>query len=186
MTVDRSAVGRKSCRKGKHREREFARELSRWWTNDKDPKAFRRTPLSGGWLMKHSQGDVVPVTPEAELFPFLTEVKDRKEIDEFDFADLLTNENCSVLKWWKTLNETITNNPRMNAGKKRLMVLHKNRKDYCVIGIPELKFLEDRAGRFPYIKIWTPFTETLVVFPLDSLFDADPESLKTKLSETQG
>lgn len=179
MPVDRSAVGRKSSRKGKHREREFARALSNFWTNNKDPNAFRRSPLSGGWPQRSAQGDIIPVTQEAALFPLVVEVKDRKELDDFDFADLLTNEKCSILKWWKTLNETVAT--PLNAGKRRMMILHKRHKDYCVIGIPELTFFNDRVGKFPVMKIWTPFAETLVVFPADSLFDMDPEALKTNL-----
>jgi hypothetical protein len=91
----------------------------------------------------------------------------------------LINENCSILQWWKTLNETIQNNPHRHAGKKRLLIVHKKHKDYCVVGIPEMTFLEDRTGKFPYMKIWTPFSETLIVFSLLSLLDSDPEALKT-------
>lgn len=42
-----------------------------------------------------------------------------------------------------------------------------------------MTFLEDRTGKFPYMKIWTPFSETLIVFSLLSLLDSDPEALKT-------
>jgi hypothetical protein len=166
-------------RKGKNRERCLAAEISRWWTAGKDPKAFRRTPQSGGWVMHATDGDIIPVTPEAETFRFIIEIKDRKELDEFDFAEILIREKCSILQWWKTLNETIQNNLHRHAGKKRLLIVHKKHKDYCVVGIPEFTFLENHTGKFPHMKIWTPFSETLVVFSLESLLDADPESLKT-------
>jgi hypothetical protein len=140
--------------------------------------------MSGAFGGRGADGDILPMTPEAEQLNFVIEIKDRKETDSFEFADILTNEKCSILKWWKTLNKTILDHPQKHAGKKRLLVVHKRGKDYCVIGIPELTFLEDRAGRFPYMKIWTPFTETLVVFPLDSFLDLDPESLKSSLLGT--
>lgn len=179
MEVDRSKIGRKSIRKGKNRERRLAREFSLWWTGDKDPNAFRRTPCSGGWAGHATDGDIIPVSPEAELCRYVFEIKDRKEIDDFDFAEILINEKCSILQWWKTLNETIQNNPHRHAGKQRLLIVHKKHKDYCIVGIPEFTFLENHTGKFPHMKIWTPFSETLVVFSLGSLLDADPESLKT-------
>jgi hypothetical protein len=179
MNTLRSGIGKKSMQKGRRAELRISNALSLWWTGGKDSKAFRRTPLSGGWLSHATDGDIIPITPEAELFKYVVEIKDRKEIDDFDFAEILINEKCSILQWWKTLNETIQNNPHRHAGKQRLLIVHKKHKDYCVVGIPEMTFLEERTGKFPYMKIWTPFSETLIVFSLGSLLDADPEALKT-------
>lgn len=176
--VDRKA-GKKASRKGKRREYIFAQNLSKWWTDGKDKNAFRRTPRSGAFPRKGSHGDIVPVSPEAMFFPFVVEIKDRKNVADIDFADLLVNEKCPIFKWWDALSAILVNNPLLHAGKYRLLSIHKHQKDYCVVGKKEVGYIEANAGRIPMIKILHRFKhEILYVFPLSALFDKDPETLK--------
>ena len=173
-------TGRKSSRKGKARERKLAKLLSRWWTCGKDSKAFRRTPQSGGFPKKRSHGDVLPITFEASLFPFVIDVKDRKTLQDFEFADLLVNSKSKIFAWFDELSQIIAENPAMHAGKMRLMVIHKNQKDYCMVGSKEIEYITLNAGRIPNIKInHTHGNEVLYVFPLKELFLKDPETLKS-------
>ena len=189
MSVDHSAVGRKSSRKGKVRERKIADSLGIWWTEGKDRKAFRRTPLSGGFPTKSSHGDIVPVSPEARLFPFLIEIKDRKEVENLDFADILTNPGHPVLRWWSELGEIVSGDPAFHEGKYKLLIVHKRHKDYCVVNIMSFQFILDNAGPLPNIKIRPAEGEVLVVFPFKSLLEKDPRTLDSqplKVKEVSG
>lgn len=173
-------TGRKSSRKGKKRENEFAKALSLWWTGGKDNKAFRRTPQSGGFPKKGSHGDILPIAMEASLFPFVIDVKDRKSIAKMDFTDLLVHDKSPIFQWWKELESVILDNPQFHAGKMRLMVIHKKQQDYCMVGGKEIEYITSNAGRMPFVKISHPFgEEPLYVFHLSSLFDKDPETLKS-------
>lgn len=173
-------TGRKSSKKGKRRENEFAKALSKWWTAGKTNKAFRRTPLSGGFPKRGSHGDIIPIDPVAQLFPFVIDVKDRKNVNDLEFADMLVREKCPLFKWWAELEAVIRDNPQFHAGKMRLMIIHKKQKDYCMVGGKELDYITSNAGRLPVLKIAHPFgEEPLYVFHLTSLFEKDPETLKS-------
>src|SRR3990172_1345271 len=147
------ARGRKSSRKGKRRERIFAKELSLWWTGEKDSQSFRRTPQSGGFPKKRSHGDILPISPDAAMFPFVIDIKDRKNVEGVEFADLLSNEGCPLFKWFDELTQIIQENPVLHAGKLRLLIVHKKRKDYCIVGGKEYAYVTDNAGPIPYMKI---------------------------------
>jgi len=179
MSIDRSAVGRKSSRKGKVRERMVAESLSIWWTSGKDRQAFRRTPQSGGFPKKRSHGDIVAVSPEARLFPFLIEVKDRKEAEDVDFADMLTNEKHPVVRWWSELSDVVADVPLLHAGKHKLLIVHKRQKDYCLVDVGTFQHVVDNAGPLPNIKIRPVSGEVLIVFPFKALLEKDPETLKS-------
>lgn len=180
MNPSRVRAGRKARRKGKVRENEIAKAISLWWTKGKDNKAFRRAPLSGGFPHKRAHGDLLPMKPETAGFPFLVDVKDRADIQGLDFADLLVNEKCPVFKWFDELTRIIQENPLSHQGKYRLLIVHKDRKDYCVVGQREVSFIEDNAGTIPHMKIRHPWRwEVPYVFLLSALFDKDPETLKT-------
>ncbi len=175
----RVKAGRKSRRKGKKRENEIAKSLSHWWTGGSDNKVLRRAPLSGGFPKKGADGDILPMKPAAHGFPFIIDVKDRKSVESMDFADLLSNKECPIFKWFVEVGNIVQNNPEAHARKLRLLIIHKNRRDYGVIGAKELAYIEDNAGPLPYIKVRHRFMwETLYVFPLPALFDKDPETLR--------
>lgn len=171
-------AGKKANRKGKAREREFAKRLSAWWSGGKDKLAFRRTPISGGWPNKRAQGDITPVSPEARFFPFVVDVKDRENIQGMEFADLLANAKCPIYCWFDELTDIIRENPVLHEGKMRLLVIYKNRRYYCIVGTKELSYIEDNAGFIPHLKVRHRFpAETLIIFHLDFLFEKDPNLL---------
>jgi hypothetical protein len=175
----RSAAGRKSRRKGKVRENEIAKAISLWWTGGKDNKVFRRAPLSGGFPNKRAHGDILPMKPEAAGFPFLVDVKDRKNVESLDFVDLLLNEKCPVFRWFDELTRILQENP-IHGGKLRLLIIHKNRRDYCVVGQKEISEIEEKSGAIHYIKVKHPFRwEMLYIFPLKMLFDKNPDTFKS-------
>lgn len=178
-------AGRKASRKGKKRERLLAKVLSNWWTNKQDPKAFRRTPLSGGFPKKRATGDIMPVSQEAQTFPFVVDVKDRKVIQTFEFTDLVIAETSPIFKWFDELTEIIAESPMFLSGKLRLLVIHKNQKDYGIIGAKEHTFIEMHAGALPHVKVRHPWRyETLYIFPLEVLLQKDPETLKINARTT--
>lgn len=93
------AKRKNSRRKGNKGENDFAKDFGTWWCGDS--KAFRRTPLSGGWLGKDTDGDIIAVTDESKLCPFLFEVKRREgwKLDELLFP--IKSEGNSIFAWWK-------------------------------------------------------------------------------------
>jgi hypothetical protein len=173
-------AGRKSRRKGNKRENELAKQLSLWWTAGKDNKALRRAPLSGGWLRKGSEGDILPVAESTQDFPFLIDVKDQKCVDEIEFADLLLRPDCAIFKWFDELTAMKQKYPVQHGAKQRMLIVHKYRQgDYCVLGQPELSYIEDNAGSIPHMKVKHHHRyEMLYVVPLQFLMDKDPETLK--------
>lgn len=179
MDEKASRAGRKACRKGKHRERELAKIFSLWWTRGEDRNAFRRTPVSGGWPRKRSHGDIIPVSQEAVSFPFIVDVKDRQGVQGIEFVDLLENERSPIFVWFDELTKIIQENFLVHSGKHRLLVVHKNRKDYCIVGRKEMEFLSDRAGVIPHVKVAHPWRwEVLYLFPLSVLLSKDPSALR--------
>lgn len=176
----RVKAGRKSRRKGNKRENEIAKELSLWWTSGKDNKALRRSPLSGGWLRKGSDGDILPVSELTEGFPFLIDVKDQKVVDSIEFADLLLRPDCPIFKWFDELTEMQQKYPAQHGSKQRMLIIHKSRHgDYCVFGQKELSYIEDNAGPIAHMKVKHKHRyEMLYVVPLTFLLDKDPETLK--------
>lgn len=176
----RVKAGRKSRRKGNKRENEIAKTLSLWWTAGKDKKALRRSPLSGGWLRKGSDGDILPVNELSDGFPFLIDVKDQKVVDRIEFADLLLHPDCPIFGWFDELTEMKQKYPIQHGSKQRMLIIHKFKKgDYCVFGQQELSYLEDNAGSIPYMKVKHNHRyEVLYVVPLKFLLEKDPETLK--------
>lgn len=176
----RVKAGRKSRRKGSARENEIAKTLSFWWTAGKDNKALRRSPLSGGWLRKGSDGDILPVNELAAGFPFLIDVKDQKVVDSIEFADLLLRPDCPIFGWFDELTLMQQTYPAQHGSKQRMLLIHKHRKgDYCVFGQKEMSYIEDNAGPIAHMKVkHTHRYEMLYVVPLQFLLDKDPETLK--------
>jgi hypothetical protein len=176
----RVKAGRKSRRKGASRENEIAKTLSLWWTAGKDKQALRRSPLSGGWLRKGSDGDILPVNELADGFPFLIDVKDQKVVQDIEFADLLLRPDCPIFAWFDELTEMQQKYPIQHGSKQRMLIIHKARKgDYCVFGQKEISYLEDNAGSIPYMKVKHNHRyEVLYVVPLKFLLEKDPETLK--------
>lgn len=175
-----SRAGRKAARKGRRREREFAKLLSLWWTGGKNKYAFRRTPLSGGFPKKRSHGDILPASQDASLFPFVVEIKDRKNFKDLEFVDLLVNKKSLIFRWWEDLRVIIQSNPMFLSDKHPLLVLYKRRRYYCIMGKRGMSFLEDRVGKIPYVKVRHSFGhEILYVFSLDYLIrEKYPEALR--------
>lgn len=176
----RVKAGRKSRRKGNKRENEIAKTLSLWWTAGKDNKALRRSPLSGGWLRKGSDGDILPVSELADGFPFLIDVKDQKVVDSIEFADLLLRPDCPIFGWFDELTVMQQTYPVQHGSKLRMLIIHKRGKgDYCVFGQKEISYIEDNAGPIAHMKVKHNHRyEMLYVVPMQFLLDKDPETLK--------
>lgn len=70
-----------SRQKGADFELEIADVLSQWWG-----EKVRRTPMSGGWSAEATSGDITPVGPMREKFPWSVECK---KTEDWSFTDLL-------------------------------------------------------------------------------------------------
>jgi hypothetical protein len=99
----RVAAGKRSKSKGNNNERALAAEFRTWWGKGE----WARTPSSGGWATAaHREafrtcGDIITT---AEDFPFCVEAKKQ---EGWDLDQLLHNDSCVILKWWKqTCDET--------------------------------------------------------------------------------
>jgi hypothetical protein len=130
-------------------ENEVAKSLSSWLFGD--PKILRRSPCSGGWKGRGSDGDIIVADDKREFeadYPFCTEVKCRVGTGEtgWHFEQLLSSDKHPILSWWFTLTEA---RPVSEKGKMRLLVFSKKSglaSAYVAIGDREYKFMES-AGQ---------------------------------------
>lgn len=112
-----SQIGRMSRSKGASYENTIAKILSLWWTNGKDKKAFRRTPMSGGWDSRFAAGDLIAPEP---AFPVHIEIRKR---EEFELGQLL--KGGPIMNW---LQEGESKCP---AGQDLWYIMSRNRdKNY--------------------------------------------------------
>lgn len=136
--------------KWKGLENEVAKHISQWLFGD--PKVLRRSPCSGGWKARGSDGDVILASDKEEHkrdFMFCIEVKCRASRggkDTWHFEQLLTSPKHPILDWWYQLSEE---SPVIDGGKLRLLVFSKTSglaSAYAALGTREMYFIEQKAG----------------------------------------
>lgn len=130
-------------------ERKTAETLGLWWAGSK--KAFKRTPVSGGWPTKGTHGDIIAndelklddeVKQYASRFhaEWTVEVKRRKTRgggSEWTFEQLLTCAKHPIFKWWKQVTEVAG-----NRGTNRMLIFMKgNGQRFIAFGEREMGFI---------------------------------------------
>ena len=88
---------------GKRFEILVCRFLTEWWAGESaqkrraDDLPFRRTPCSGGWTRRHTDGhgDIIP--EKSQRFPFIIEAKHRKS---WSWDQLVEGKNPELEKYW--------------------------------------------------------------------------------------
>ena len=117
-------------RKGSQWEREFAKQLSLWFTDGKDGFVFERRSGSGGSqrdknLDSGEAGDIFAVKPEGKLLTdkLVFELKFYRDLTPDLWAILSGERSKRISDWWEKLKKESDLN-----GKKACLVLRTNRK----------------------------------------------------------
>jgi hypothetical protein len=174
-----------------------AQEVSGWLFGDK--KILRRSPCSGGWKGRGSDGDVITSDDhrdKEEENPFSIECKCRVGGGDegWHFEQLLTAKKHPIIDWWSVLSGS---GPVVKKGKMRFLVFSKTSGlavAFVCIGEREVRFLTDaRIDLRPIPKIIFEIgrscdpsyqTDVLRFFKLkDFLEDVDPELVKKAWKE---
>jgi hypothetical protein len=118
--------------KGNVFERDIAKVLSLWWSDEKDKYVFQRTQSSGAWstLMKHDTslraqaGDITSIDERGRTFAdkVFVEVKWYKKEDSI-FYEALTGKRVQVLEWWKKCE-----GEAIDAGKQPVLIVKFNNR----------------------------------------------------------
>ena len=125
---------KKARNKGKRWERQFARELSLWWSEDKDPDIFRRSFGSRTTVDADSQGrDIMAVKKEGYgLTKYINfELKNREDIDLWKELSEGKKDKGHINQWF---DEGLDTKEEFLRGKELFLILKKNRKD-CLLCI---------------------------------------------------
>lgn len=141
-----------ASQKWKSFELVLAKSLGEWYFGD--PTVLRRSPCSGGWPLKRSEGDIVAVTPELDKeFPWCVDAKQRKAGSAstgWHLEQLLTAKKHPILEWWFEMNDMAP----VKAGKQRMVVFSKTAglaSAIVMFGKPEYTWLRSVSGPFSAI-----------------------------------
>jgi hypothetical protein len=142
----------------KEAERRIAKALSIWWTGH--PKAFIRSPCSGGWPSARAEGDMVAnlsdktvpqeIKDSAKLFTdtWSMDVKRRVkgsrsktksgEQQKWALEELLTAPKHPIIVWWHEICALAN-----SRGTYRFLVMNKaTRHSYVVFGEREVNYIK--------------------------------------------
>lgn len=182
-----------ACRRhGKATERRIADKLSIWWTGT--PKAFIRSPCSGGWPRARANGDMVANMEDTKMPARVTEaarkftdewsmdvkrrVKGSRGGEKWSIEELLTAPKHPIVKWWLEIDKLAEERETF-----RFLVANKaTYHSYLILGEPEMMFIKERVAKVPVVSSWDnvlgPFItvagvspkvpETLTVFEFKS------------------
>jgi hypothetical protein len=185
----RVAAGRKSKRKGNNAERAVAKAFQEWWGWG----LWARTPASGGWATAaHRQdfntcGDVTTTATDFSK----NYVIENKKCEGWTLDQLIHNEACVVLTWWK---QAFDETPK---GMIPLLVIARNHIPQAIIFDGEelsahLKQLHNdvlgtaelQPWRFlPHFIYTGADRRKLVITSLKSFFRIDPALLGRKIPD---
>lgn len=95
-----------SSRKGGRYEREIAKQLSLWLTNDDSNSELIRSVSSGGWKFRKNRqvGDLAPNGPKGDEFRSLFGIE-CKNREDFSWKHYWTSEDPQLFKWWRQVAE---------------------------------------------------------------------------------
>lgn len=92
-STSKSNAGRKAKRKGSQQERKLAKALGAWWGS-----TFRRTPMSGGSVLKEDYDLAGDVSTADKSFRFHVESKKQECFGRFH--NLFFKKKHPFWKWW--------------------------------------------------------------------------------------
>jgi len=172
-------------------ERRIADKLSIWWTGY--PKAFIRSPCSGGWPRARANGDMVANMEDTKMPANVIEaarrftdewsmdvkrrVKGSRGGEKWSLEELLTAPKHPIVKWWLEIDELAKERETF-----RFLVANKaTYHSYLILGAPEMNHLRIQLQKSwtiswthmlgPYIElvgISPKVPETLTVFEFKS------------------
>lgn len=169
-----SRAGKAARRKGSSFERKIAKELTIWWNGDKHNYEFKRTPMSGGSVLKEGfdmAGDICTNAPD---FKWHLELKNAPS----SFTGL-HNFFSEKAKLWAWLNQAENECP-----DHRESMLIFNRFDiptFCAAPFTATNDIINRIERamIPYFTHFDPTTgRAVVIWPYKEMIDSDPEVWK--------
>lgn len=157
----RSNAGKKAKRKGSQQERRLAKALSGWWGS-----TFRRTPMSGGSVLKEDYDLAGDVSTADKSFRFHVESKKQECFGKFH--NLFFKKTHPFWKWWEQCSH--------DCPEDRIPLLIFTR-NYCPDFVAfERKFLdciEDDPSSERFIGSLSNgihFVENLVIISMEDLF----------------
>jgi len=177
-------------------ENNVAKALSAWYF-DGDEKVLRRSPCSGGWKARGSDGDIILADDRkefAEVWPFTVEAKCRaggSAKDGWHLEQLLTAKKHPILEWWKQLCES---KPVVDKKMWRMLVFSKTSgisSSLLVFGDNEVYNIKEKAEQSLLLPAFRFFIdggqETLWFYSFtDFLQTVNPEALKIVWKEGYG
>lgn len=166
----RVAAGKKAKRKGSSNELKLAKQFKAWWGKGE----WARTPASGGWSTKDNRegfravGDIMTTAVD---FRYCIEAKKQ---EGWTLQQLLNNEKCIILDWWK---QAVEETPSFDMWT--MLVFARN---YVkpIVGLEyyemdtDLKYnIRDRA--FPTFTYQCSGFSPIFMISLENLFKLDPK-----------
>lgn len=177
--VDRSAIGRRSKRKGSNNERTVTKLLETWWGSGQ----WSRSPQSGAFGTRagaefKANGDIITT---AKDWLFCVECK---QAENWSLDQLLTAPKSAIYQFWQqTVEETPKNLvPMLIIGKNhvdRLVILDESYFSQLIQPWEDIPHFILRQGLVSII--------TLVIFPLKEMLKMPPAAFgRTKKDDECG
>lgn len=147
-------------------ERECAKELSLWLTDQTDKTQLIRSVSSGGWTHRKTNqvGDLAPNGPAGRVFRERVGVECKKR-QEFSWEHVFSRESPALAEWWlKHYNECTP------ANLVPMLIWRKNRQKVLAGFDPQHINLGMLPTSTPTVRItWHNYPE-IVLFPLATMF----------------
>lgn len=166
--------------KGSGFEREIAKKISLWLTNNQRDDTVWRSISSGsfatnkkkkGEISKHSVGDLMSVSEESKLFfdIFNIECKNYKEVDLYH----IFTDNCIIIEWYEKLYNDCLFNYKQNKNNyfKNPMIIYKQKYKpiLCVINEHIYNIINNYSSYKIYSIKFDTTIEKLNIFKFDDL-----------------
>lgn len=166
--------------KGSAFERDIARKLSLWWTNDERDDVFWRTSQSGGRASVRakkgqkthgSYGDIAAVDPIGEPLIQTVTIELKRGYKKWSFLDIVDKSPKAALQTFEKFWEQVKEDSK-NAGTPYSMIIFKrDRREPCVVIERDIRSLQNNSHLgSPPIMMISFLEDPLYVISLDSFF----------------
>jgi len=162
-----SRAGKSARKKGASFERTIAKKLAEWWPGNHE---FKRTPMSGGSILKEGWDLAGDITTTAPDFPWSLELKNSPSL--FTGIHNFFSDKAAIWKW---LDQADNDCP-----EHRIPMLIFNRFDlptYCATFNDERSYIFERLERCgtPFFVFQDKRYVLVAVWQLKDMLESDPQ-----------
>ena len=165
-----SRAGRSARRKGHAFERTIAKKLQTWWNNNGQHKyEFRRTPQSGGSVLKQGWGLAGDIATTAQDWLYHVECKNAPG----SFAGLHQFLSAEKFKFWEWLEQCDKDCP---PGKRILIIFNRfDQPTWCGSEATAAMFVILDRQNINYIRIVKRGIREILVWKLEDMLATNPD-----------